>query len=267
MNLTEITKTIKHESVIDTPRTSLNQHIFADTTIRPRIRKILLHLINELTTEFPFDTTTRYIEEKNMVGSMAGYQWSEQSDIDIHIVIDDETMALRHDIDSAELLQILRDSAKKMNKRFYISGYPVEFYVQAKNEPFYSNGIFDLEANGWTRFPSEVRQSKENIKIAKELARQYKVYILNKIKEIKNGIKKHTKKQGNYKFVKRATEFLDTELQNIKKKRNKAIHTEGDLGFDNLYFKFLQKMKVLEKIKKIKELLNSMQIHYTEEQT
>ena len=233
----------QEETVIDTPKDELNQQFFDGTRLQRRIRKSMLDLFNFVISKLPFKDLNKYVLEKNFVGSMASFQWSDESDIDLHIVVDDEEMAEQYNIDSLELIEILRKMRKEFNDKFYIMGYEVEFYIQTKNEPFYSNGVYDVEYDTWIKAPQKQEFDKEKVKEAKQQATKYKKYIQKKIKQIHKDIKNEEKASKNY-------EFLQDELDRLVNERNESIRAEGhDATIINMTWKFLQRFKVIKQIK------------------
>ena len=249
---------IEKESVIDPPKNDLNHKIFNGLYINKRILKSFKKLINNFINEIPLKKFQDSIEQNIFVGSMAGYQWHDDADIDLHVVIDSEELANYHNMSTIELMQTLRDITKKFNKRFYIVGYPIEFYIQEKNEPFYSNGIYDIDYNTWIKKPEINEYDKKRIKEAKNLAKQYKYNFLQKIKEINKDLKNAKNNEQNEEIMQKLSkdkEYLKSEINQLKEKRKKAIQQEGDIAIDNMIIKFLGRMKIIKKIKdKIEEL-------------
>lgn len=248
---------IEKESVIDPPKEELNPRFFKGNTLSERALKHFKRLLKNFISEIPVKGFENYIEQIIFVGSLAGYQWNYDSDIDLHIVVDSEELARSQGIETIELIQQLREFSKKFNKKFYVMGFPIEFYIQEKDEPFYSNGIYDVYYNTWIKKPEIIEYDKEKVKEAKEFAKQYKINIFDKIKQINKHIKDSKKNDKNLSILQNDLKYLKSEILNLKEKRNKAIRAEGDVGMDNMIIKFLGRMKVIKKIKDTIEKLEN----------
>ena len=59
---------------------------------------------------------------------MCGYQWSEESDIDLHLVINDEELAQEKNMTAVELSLLLNSSIKNINKKYYFFGWMRLFF-------------------------------------------------------------------------------------------------------------------------------------------
>lgn len=86
-------------------------------------------------------------------GSNANYNYTDDSDVDIHLVFDFEKVGI-----NAELLT----EYFKLKKKIYntehnikIKGYPVEVGVENINTPLVTSGIYSLKQNKWIKKPSK----------------------------------------------------------------------------------------------------------------
>ena len=107
------------------------------------------------------------VEDIIFTGSLANYNWSKYSDIDLHIVADFSQF-------SDDLLPLYEELFKVKKTLFNtdhnikIFGYDVELYIQDSNEaPTLSSGVYSILNNDWKNKPK-----KEKIKIDKNLIRQ-----------------------------------------------------------------------------------------------
>lgn len=257
--------TIKQETVIDKPKDNLNPKFFIGNKLNRRLRKVMLNLFNMLIDDMPLKKVNQFIVEKNFVGSMASYQWATKSDIDLHLVINDDEMAAEYNTSPIEILETLRKTAKHLNKKFFILGHPVEFYIQGQNEPFYSDGIYDIEYDTWTKNPEIKAFDKEKVKEAKQQAKEYKKYIFDKMKSINIDLKNSKKKQINDKNIDKLKNdlfFIESEIDKLKNDRNKSIRKEGNDSIGNMRFKFIQRLKIIEKMKDKRESIIEILLNY-----
>lgn len=251
-----------NETVIDKPKDNLNPRFFIGNKLNRRIRKIMLNLFNILINEITLKKVNQSIVDKNFVGSMASYQWSENSDIDLHLIVDDEELAREYNTSTIEILETLRKTAKHLNKKFYILGHPVELYIQGKNEPFYSDGVYNIEYDTWEKIPEIKTFDKEKIKKAKKQAKEYKKYIFQKMKSINIDLKNMHKNEKNAEKLKNDLFFIENEISKLKNERNKSIRKEGNDSIGNMRFKFIQRDKVIDKMKNKKEDIIQILLNY-----
>ena len=102
----------------------LNPEIFSGEVITPEARVIFLKtaqkFYEDLNIDFP-------IVDIILTGSSANYNWTDYSDIDIHLVIDFKTLS---DIDSWR--SFFSHKKKEFSDQYKINykGKPLELYVQ-----------------------------------------------------------------------------------------------------------------------------------------
>jgi len=88
-----------------------------------------------------------------ITGSMANFNWTSLSDIDLHVVIDIEAVD-----EDTELVKELLDAkrrawAAKHSIEFY--GHPIELYAQDSSEPHVSTGVYSVMHDKWLIHPKE----------------------------------------------------------------------------------------------------------------
>mgnify|MGYP001566966555 CR=1 FL=1 len=259
---------LQDEGVIDEPKDELNQKFFDGIKLRRRIRKAILRLFDHLIEKLPLKKVEQFILEKNLVGSMTSFQWGEDSDLDLHIVIDEILMAQEYNAESLEILETLREVSKQLGGKLYLLGYPIEFYIQSKDEPFYSDGVYDVEYDTWTKLPEIKQFDKEKVKEAKMFAKDYKKYILPRIKTIGKRYNKYEKNQedlDNIEKLKKDYNFINDEMERLKDKRDKSIRNEGNDSIENMKFKFLHRLGVWETMKEARKLLKTITFEPTDQ--
>lgn len=170
-------------------------------------------------------------------GSLANYNWSKYSDIDLHILIDygqvDENLKLVKDF--------LRKSSSAWNRshKITIKDYEVEVYVQDINEAHHSTGVYSIKNDEWL-----VQPSKEFPMIDYESIQQKTATLMDEIDEVYNlFIDKH------YKEALRLSEVLK---EKIIKFRRSGLETGGEFSIENLTFKALRRNEYLKKLSSLR---------------
>lgn len=170
-----------------------------------------------------------------LVGSMANYTYTPQSDIDVHIVVDFTQFKVDDEI-IGEYFDAKKDLWSS-NHDIKINGHDVECYIQNSNEPYTSIGVYSLIKNEWVREPIQkfVTVDEGNI----QLKAAAFMNAIDKLEErFKNG------------------EDIINELKKIKDKikkmRKNGLYKEGEYSTENLVFKVLRNSGYLEKIINLK---------------
>jgi predicted nucleotidyltransferase len=169
-----------------------------------------------------------------LTGSMSNYNYTDNSDIDIHIVLDFNQLSEDKKFvkDYLKLKSILWDDTIPVT----ISGHYIEYYFQDIDEIVHSSGIYSLYKNKWVRKPLKkiINIDTEGIKL------KYNYYI-NKIDELKE-IKNLNTFNIKYKELR----------HKIKRFRQCGLDKAGEYSTENLVFKILRNNGYLDKLVKLK---------------
>lgn len=207
----------------------LNQQIWSEDVLKPEIRKKLLHIANKF---YEFLEIKSPIKSIKLLGSMANFNWSSQSDIDIHIFFD--FADINPDV---QLVKNLLDSKKTIwneKHNINIKGYTVELYSQNLNEENASMGVFDLINNVWEKKPTV-----EHFEVDKSAIITKSVSIINHIENLENN-----KNLSPSEIYERGEELK----ARIKKMRQCGLEEGGEFSVENLTFKYLRNNGYMERL-------------------
>jgi len=123
----------------------------------PEVRDKLIEIVRhfEEYIEVPVD-----ICDVQLVGSNCSYNYTDTSDLDVHLIANFHTQGA-----SEELLQALYDAKKtKFNKEFdiRIRGIEVEVYIQDVRSNIVSNGIYSLCDDEWVKEPKIIKSATKH---------------------------------------------------------------------------------------------------------
>jgi hypothetical protein len=149
---------------------------------------------------------------------LANYNWSDKSDIDLHIIIDFDKLKVNSDI-LKDLLNLKRMMWNKAHD-IKIKGHDVEIYIQDKGEPHYSTGVYSLDKGEWIDKPS-----REEPKLDLEAAQ-------NKAEQISKDVDNLERFEAEKKYE------MSISLKNY--------------SVENLAFKLLRRSGALEKLSNMK---------------
>lgn len=169
-----------------------------------------------------------------LIGSSANYNWTPESDLDVHIVIDISGEGINPTY-TRKFMDGL-GSAWNKDHELEIKGHPVEVYLQDQTEP---NGspktfregvaVYSLLHGNWA-----VRPKPEDIKIDKDA-------IKNKYRQLKNQI--------NQLIASEDYTSLKALMKKIKTYRAAGLKANGEYSTENLVFKALRHTGILERMK------------------
>jgi predicted nucleotidyltransferase len=229
------------------PKDTLSLQIFEEgeggITMRPEIRKKLLEISDEFVETFGVEF---FIHDIVLTGSIANYNWSNFSDIDLHIIID-----FKESKYNSDLVKEFFDAKKNVwneKHEIVIKGYDVELYVQDVDEPHVSSGVYSVLHDKWEIEP---KQEKANIDDNKILGKAE--YYAKKIDSIVNS--------GENENILPSIEKLRSK---IKEFRQCGLETGGEYSYENLVFKLLRRNGYIEKLLKLKTSITDKKLSITQ---
>jgi hypothetical protein len=210
----------------------LNPKIFdKNNQMKPEVRTRLLMIADDFYESLEIDWVD--IDDIILTGSLANYNWSKFSDVDLHITLD------FGDVDDNEDLVREYFTSKKDNWNekhdITIRGYDVEVYAQDSDEPHVSTGIYSVLWDKWLVKPEKGEKSIDKKRVEKKVNE-----ILDKMEDIL-----YLYKSGEYDKTMLKIQRLKDK---IKKMRQAGLDREGEYSYENITFKVLRRMGYLEKI-------------------
>lgn len=213
----------------------LNQEIWLNKTLSPQISQRLKKIANNFLESL--DIPMRVVKDITFTGSLANYNWSRYSDIDLHIVLDFA------DIDeNEELVKKFFDSKRlEWNKthNIKIKDHEVEIYVQQANEPHHSSGVYSIVHNKWLTEPTKQAPHMDEADIQKKTD-----YFMQEIDEVNCCYKK-----GKYKEALRYAEKLKARIKCFRKC---GLEKGGEFSTENIAFKALRRAGYLDLLSQLK---------------
>ena len=210
----------------------LNSKIWDENMkLRKEVREKLLQTANEF---IDFIGVPLLIEDVIFTGSLANYNWSEYSDIDLHVVCDfiqfsDTELSLYE-----ELFKV-KKTIFNTNHDIKIFGYEVELYVQNATEAHFSSGVYSVLYDEW-----DVKPEKEDLNIDTKILK-------SKINHWKSQIDTVVD-NATEKDIDEAREYIKKFKEKLKKYRSSGLKKEGEYSYENLVFKYLRRSDYLEKL-------------------
>ena len=202
--------------------------------LKPEIKKRLLEIADNFINFLGIDVD---IEDITMTGSLANYNWSSFSDIDLHVLIDFDSSP----IDKGVLRELFNAKQGMWNslRDIDVYGYEVELYAQDANEPHFSTGVYSVMNNEWLVLPSKIEDTFDEKKVLQKAL----VWM-----DMIDGVERKS-------YLQEPEETLEM-IQKIKDKlkefRKCGLEEEGEFSYENLVFKFLRRNGYLGKLSELK---------------
>ena len=148
------------------PKDTLPKNIFdinnGKSVLNSEVRKKILKITEEF---IDFVGVNFFIYDIIFIGSLANYNWSEYSDVDIHILIDYDEFDESENKDLVVYHQIVQEFFD-VKRRLWnettdikIKGYEVEMYVQDVDDKYVATGVYSILNNEWIVEPKKIESA------------------------------------------------------------------------------------------------------------
>jgi predicted nucleotidyltransferase len=224
-----------------------------DYKIHEDIRKKLLEISNEY---LDFIDVEFFVHDVVLTGSLSNYNWSEFSDVDLHIIIDMDEFDNKKNSDSTILHKIIEDffdSKEKVWKSKHnikIKGFDLEIYIQDLHQDHVSSGVYSILNNKWVIKPEKTNPNIDDNKI------------IQKGEEYGKQIDDLIDKLSQNKDISDDTSKLYKKIKNF---RQSGLESGGEYSYENLTFKLLRRNGYIEKLLNLKSKIIDKKLSITEQ--
>jgi hypothetical protein len=202
--------------------------------LKPEVDKKLLEIADNFINFLGVDVD---VEDITMTGSLANYNWSSFSDIDLHVLVDFNS----GNVDRKVLRELFNAKQGMWNSLHDIDvyGYEVELYAQDADEPHFSTGVYSVMNNEWIVSPNKIEDSFDEEKVL-----QKSLIWMDMI----DGLQRKSYLQNSEETLKMIQKVKDK----LKKFRKCGLEDMGEFSYENLVFKFLRRNGYLGKLSELK---------------
>ena len=189
-----------------------------------------MHIVDEFLENLDLDMD---IADIIITGSLANYNWSKFSDIDLHILVDfgaiNENEAL-----VKKFFDAVRSRWNKLHD-ITVKGHEVEIYVQDEHEPHTSTGVYSLMNDEWVVKPKKVKPVIDKASAKKKMDSIVKE--LDKLESLYD----NRAYDDSYDMA--------TRIKNkIKRMRQSGLDRVGIYSPENLAFKMLRRSGDIQRL-------------------
>jgi hypothetical protein len=196
-----------------------------------KVRERLLEIAYEFIEFLGVDVI---ISDVVMTGSLANYNWSKYSDVDLHLIADFEQFSEK-ELPLYEELFKLKKTLFNDKHNIKIYGYDVELYVQDEVESHFSSGEYSVLQNEWKTKPKKDK-TEVDLDLIKSKSEKWMKLI--------DDIIENAKDEPLY----IAIDLIDKYKDKIKKYRTAGLEKGGEMSDENLVFKVLRRNGYIEKL-------------------
>jgi|TARA_R110001583_G_scaffold96407_8_gene240638 hypothetical protein len=216
-------------------KSTLNPKFWKDKRLTKKVSERLTKIAQDFMEGLEVEAHT---EDLRFTGSLANYNWSKYSDIDLHIVVDFSKID-----DDIEVVKSFFDAVRMRwndTHDIKIYGYEVELYVENIGESHRSSGIYSLFEDKWLAEPDP-----RKVEIDFPLARKKSDNITTQVNLLHYIIEK-----GKYKA---ALQSIERIKRKIRRMRRAGLESERqEYSAENIAFKILRREDILQKLSDLK---------------
>jgi predicted nucleotidyltransferase len=203
-----------------------------NNVLNPNIAKRLLKIATDFMSGLGLENIQ--IADIIVTGSLANYNWSAYSDIDLHIVVN------YSDVDeNFDLVKDFFNAVKSLWNRKHnvkIFDYDVEIYVQDADEKHVSTGIYSVLFNRWNI--EATRERSTNIDLD-----NVKIKVASFVDQTDRA--EHLFQEGNFDDAYVSAKYLK---ERIARMRQSGLAKGGQYSVENLAFKILRRSGYIGKL-------------------
>lgn len=211
-----------------------------ENNLRPIVRDRLL----QITKQYAEDSEVlnyNDILDAEIVGSNASYNYTSQSDLDLHLVVNMENLSC-----DPALFQLACNAEKINFNKYYdikVKGIDVELYVEDVKSCTASNGIYSVFKDEWIKFPAKIEvPSFEDDAGYNTLLSEYK-----------------TKAEALLE-PDTSAEDIDNYINSLYTLRRSGIMTDGEFSQGNFIFKEIRNLGLLNALKDLLKDIRSKEL-------
>lgn len=207
----------------------LNEKIWSeDNSLLPEVKRAIKNIVTVFVDELHEKEIPLVVKDVYIVGSNANYNYTDESDLDIHIIADSS-----EDCNKKHLKKMYELYKNLFNMKYdiKIKDIDVEVYIELDSDSSRkSSGVYSID-NGWIKEPSRFEIPEiDKAKLEKEIAKWESKYL----DLIENDL---------------SIESINKYINDLYDMRLSDIADSGEFSIGNLVFKEIRKLGYLEDLK------------------
>lgn len=223
----------------------LNPKFWPNGKLNSRVRLRLMDIADDFVKEL----AVNWVKPKDVIftGSIANYNWSRYSDVDLHILIDFKKVYPKNQEFVDDYFKAKKENWLANHEDLKIFGYPIEISVEDSNKDNPSSGRYSLYKNKWVVEPNDFQDAVINQEFVKKRAAMF----MTQIDDIEEKLNKEQDTHKCEKYGDKAYKIFDK----LKKMRNEGLSSnKKEMSSGNIIYKIIRRTGYLDKIW---EIINS----------
>lgn len=203
--------------------TTLNPVLFKNGKMIPEVRQHCLEIASSFKGYLYENEIEIKLVDLVLVGSNASYNYTKDSDVDLHLLVSKDTL------DETIQLYNAYKGLYNVKHNIHIKGYKAEVYVDRVDSKIKSNGIYSIKDNKWIKEPNKIEEQMP------EYNKRLDQYIL-RFEEVEQDP---------------SIELINELIDDIYMERKNGLEEDGEFSIGNLVFKEFRNIGYLETLKEM----------------
>jgi len=207
--------------------------------LNSRVRLKLL----DIADDFWHFVNLTWVKPKSIIltGSICNFNWSQYSDIDLHLIvdfneIDEKTEFVKNYLDSK------KNEWNNEHDNLNIMGFNVELYVQDIDEESELSSVYDLETDEWIKEPNP--EDIHPIGLNKFNIKKKSAEIMTIIDDMYDSLSS----TDDLHKIEQISDDADYLWSKIKNMRKQSLEQDGEMGSGNIVYKYMRRKGYLDKL-------------------
>ena len=255
VTVTKLIEQLKQESsklveAVEKHKT-LNSKLFTkEELLKDNVRNKMLEVVDEFLADLREQDIKIKVDDILLIGSNASYNYTKDSDIDLHIIANAKAAEYTSEVATALYSAYRSLFNKELDIKLF--GIPLEIFVETEDSARVSNGVYSVKKNKWIKKPELKDVPEHDTDALNKLVNKWQAKIEALIDDIK---------ADKLKDEKRVVKLLEDAYSKLRKK---GI-SKGEYSIENLAFKELRNKGYLDQLKEYRNELVSKRLSLEEQ--
>ncbi len=202
----------------------LDPELWDNFKLKPGIRKALLRIAAEFLISLGTEVE---LSDVTVTGSLANFNYTPASDIDLHIIFD--YTAIAEDVDVVKEMLAAKRTLWNLKHGITVKEHEVEVYPQDSTEPHHSTGVYSLIRDDWVTRPRPSSPAVDTTAVSQK-ARAAARFI------------------DDILMMDDRMMFIPMIREKLTTMRKSGLDSAGEYSVENLVFKILRRHGYLDKL-------------------
>ena len=145
---------------------TLKKDFWKNEQLNSRVRSKLLTIAGNFFEDLQLEEAD--LEDVTFTGSLANFNWTKNSDVDLHLLIDFAKIDENYDL----VREFFNAKTANWNKNHDITifGHQVEIYVQDTSDEHFSSGVYSIKNGTWDPRPERKEPKIDKLLVKRKIS-------------------------------------------------------------------------------------------------